>query len=301
MSEAASKDKLRGLTFNEGKCCDAAIRTLEARLGQARRDLKSPEKERAEAPVELTCRLGNQFVALEYTGIEPFADFVCLNAEAPIDFDPLTARLGAVLPVQDYYELHVPAGAMQALPRGSRTRVRSALGDWVEHKAPTLRRMPMWKIDRTTSSELPAGVPFEVSLHRHERPPNYPVGFSVRHIVTQASQEAERQARLRQACAKKFPKLAWWKKHAGARTVLVLEDNDIQLSNPQVIYEALAAIERDFPDRPDEIHVVSTYIDPTWWLHQLRVDQANYYELSELGQCMVEFDPASLMDLMAEV
>ena len=70
-------------------------------------------------------------------------------------------------------------------------------------------------------------------------------------------------ARIRAACAKKFPKLAWWKLNAGARTVLVLEDNDIQLSNPQVIYEALAAVEIEFADRPDEVHVVSTFIDAT--------------------------------------
>ena len=296
-----SDTKPRALNVNEGKCCDAAIRTLEARFGQTRRDLKSPEKERAAAPVELTCQIGDQLVALEHTVIEPFADFIRLNAEAPRDFEPLTERLSVVLPAEDYYELHLPAGAMQALPRGHRTRVLSAIGDWIEQKAPTLRRMPMYKFDRSIRSETPVGVPFAVSLHRHERMAKFPLGFRVNHIVTQASQQTEREARLRQALAKKLPKLAWWKQNAGARTVLVLEDNDIQLSNPTVIYEALAAVEGEFPDRPDEIHVVGTFIDPTWYLHQLRVDAANYYELSEADRCMVEFDPTTLRDLMAEV
>ncbi len=78
----------------------------------------------------------------------------------------------------------------------------------------------------------------------------------------------ERKARLREACARKFPKLAAWKREAGARTVLVLEDNDIQLSNPQVIYDAHASVEREFSERPDEVHVVTTIVEPTWWVHR---------------------------------
>ena len=34
------------MAFHEGKACDAVIRVLEAREGQSRRDVRSPEKDR---------------------------------------------------------------------------------------------------------------------------------------------------------------------------------------------------------------------------------------------------------------
>ena len=46
------------------------------------------------------------------------------------------------------------------------------------------------------------------------------------HMV-EANHEAERIDRIREACQRKFPRLARWKCDYGARTVLVLEENDI--------------------------------------------------------------------------
>jgi hypothetical protein len=112
-----------GLTFHEGKCCDAAIRALEQRIGLARTELRSPEAEGVGAPVEFTCRLGNQLFAIEHTGIEPFAGHMRLQAEGGRDFEPIKQALVGRLPADDYFELNVPAGAMQALPRGSRAKV----------------------------------------------------------------------------------------------------------------------------------------------------------------------------------
>jgi hypothetical protein len=51
------------------------------------------------------------------------------------------------------------------------------------------------------------------------------------HLVTGNVEEA-REHRLRAACAKKFPKLEVWRRSSGARTVLILEENDLQLTNP---------------------------------------------------------------------
>lgn len=301
MSPPPASPPAPGPAFNEGKCCDAAIRTLETRFGQARTDLRSPEKEGAGAPVELTCRIGGHFFALEHTSLEPFSGFAQLQAEAPRDVETLRARLEGALPPFDYFELHLPAGAIQALPRGDRSRVLAALGDWIEQKAPTLRRMPMFKIDRANRDETPAGVPFKVRLHRHERLPGHPRIFDFKHLALADTLELDRQARLRRACAKKYPKLAWWKQHAGARTVLVLEDNDMQLSNETLIYEALAAVEGEFLDPPDEIHLVTTFDDRSWHLHLLRVDDVRYYQLCEANLCRVEFDPTALRDVVAEV
>jgi hypothetical protein len=285
------------LALHEGKCCDAAIRELERRFGVTRCDLRSPELERAVAPVELTCRLGDQLFAIEHTGIEPFAGHMQLQAEGARDFEPVKEALAGLLPPDDFFDLHVPVGAMQSLPRGARTKVRAALVEWIKATGPTLPRSEIHRYTLPIVKVMPPGVPFEVTLHRHVRPAIFTHTFSVTHLVTAADQEEERRARLRLTCEKKFPKLAWWKRNAGARTVLVLEDNDMQLSNPTSIYQALATVEAEFDDRPDEVHLVSTFIESPWWLHLMRVDDRGYFELPD----HTELEPQTLRDLMLEL
>ncbi|MHB8884873.1 MAG: hypothetical protein ACYC5H_07265 [Methylovirgula sp.] len=297
---SADHSSSASLALNEGKCCDAVIRTLEARFGQPRNDLHSPEKDHAAAPVEFTCRIGGRLYAFEHTGIEPFAGHIRLHADAARDLDPIKQALAGRLPPDEFFELHMPALAMQGLKAPARQRIQAALAAWVESTAPTLPRTEIRRDTRPITKATPSGVPFEVSLRRCVRQPQFSVSFSIVHVVSDSRQPEDRKARLRKTCVKKFPKLAAWKRDSGARTVLVLEDNDIQLSNPQVIYDAYSAVEDEFSDRPDEVHLVTTIIEPTWWVHRLRVDDLNYYQLSQLGNCMTELDSATLRDLMAE-
>jgi hypothetical protein len=79
----------------------------------------------------------------------------------------------------------------------------------------------------------------------------------------------------------------------------VLEDNDLQLSNAQVIYEALVKAERRLSPRPDEVHLLVTCIEPEWWYCRLRYDELDFYQLSRLGAQPTSCDPASLVDIMA--
>ena len=67
--------------------------------------------------------------------------------------------------------------------------------------------------------------------------------------------EQARMARLR-TCEDKFPKLAFWKRD-GAKTVLVLEENDLLLTNHQLVADALVSTEVAMPDAADEIFLVS--------------------------------------------
>lgn len=75
-----------------------------------------------------------------------------------------------------------------------------------------------------------ADVPFPVSLHRGSLDgPHFPSErplrgrFIVKFLVASDLEKAQ-TARLRKACETKYPKLAVWKRDAGARTVLVLEE-----------------------------------------------------------------------------
>ncbi len=287
------------LGFHEGKCCDAVLRWFEARLGVERADLRSPEKEHDSAPVEITCRLGVQVYALEHTGVEPFDGHVRLQAEAERDFGSVYKGVAGRLPAGDLFELHVSARAMQPLNRKERATVQAAIVSWVLSKAPSVVRSPVGRIASPVTREAPPDVPFQLSLHRYAKPAALDRHFSISHIVQSATAVEEREARVYQACARKFPKLAEWKARAGARTVLVLEDNDLQLSNPQVIYEALVSAERRLVDRPDEVQLVVTCVEPEWWHFRLRVDDLTYYQLSQLGGQMTAFDPGQLTDLMA--
>jgi len=44
-------------TFNEGEACDAIIGHIEAREGHRRQNLRFPEKEGHNAPIELACSI----------------------------------------------------------------------------------------------------------------------------------------------------------------------------------------------------------------------------------------------------
>jgi hypothetical protein len=53
-------------------------------------------------------------------------------------------------------------------------------------------------------------------------------------------------------------------KEAGARTILILENSDMALSNHWVIYESAEAALAGRADRPDEVWLVDTRIDKEW-------------------------------------
>ncbi len=82
-----------------------------------------------------------------------------------------------------------------------------------------------------------------------------------------------------------------------ARSVLILEDNDIQFTNPESVFLALEVIRPEFPQWPDEIHMVSTFVKPTWWVHPLYIGDQDYYRLAGDFRPLIEFNPDELNDL----
>lgn len=283
------------LRFNEGKACDAILRRLEAREGARRTNLHSPERERHPAPVELACEIGDRLFAIEHTGIEPFAGHMQLEAEVGVHFRPIEAMVAGRLPSNEHFELHMPVKATQGLKGSALRRVHETIASWIIAIAPTL---PIARFGRYVTPirwvTLP-GVPFPVTLHRTTTE-GFPARFTIHHMV-EANHEAERVKRIREACQRKYPKLARWKRNHGARTVLVLEENDIQLTNQQVVADALLEVEQTMPDRPDEVYLVSTAVETPWWSFALRVGQRDYYDFSRAFECVEEIDPATLMDL----
>jgi hypothetical protein len=133
----------------------------------------------------------------------------------------------------------------------------------------------------------PAGVPFVVSLVRFERM-GYNGRFQLAPLVNNS--QAQRNARMQRACDKKFPKLATWKRSDNALTILVLEDNDRQLSNASIIAETFLPIALARTDRPDETYGVDTCSNTTWYAWPILIGTQTFFDLSELHPIHFKMD-----------
>lgn len=142
------------------------------------------------------------------------------------------------------------------------------------------------------------GVPFGVSLHRWSLDnigiANCPLAdrFAIKYVI-EGDVEPARLARPRKACADKLPKLAAWKRSDNARTILVLEENDISLTNHQRVADALVLAEAGLGDLPDEVFLVSSHIADLW-VTCLRRPGKTYYDD---GERFYEVAPATLTRL----
>ena len=139
-------------------------------------------------------------------------------------------------------------------------------------------------------------VPFDVSLYRFLSA--VPNGGGQLFIVAlfKGDIEHERLARIRRAYQKKCAQLAPWRRD-GARSILILEEDDRDHTNPELVADALGLIEQDAMDRPDEIYLLSTIVKKPWWLLTIRIDDYVYDDFRVWGKSLLEIDPAALDDL----
>lgn len=265
------------LTLNESKVCDAIIRHLEAETGVARGDVQTHDRHPDSAKrVELTFRLRAELVAIEHTGIEPFEGFMQLEAEAPKHFEPIKEAAKGAVPPDSMVELHVPVKAFQGRPPREIRSIQSALAKFIIDVAPKLRMRRIYEYIGDIGPSIVPDVPFPVTLYRFE---SLGVGPPVQIVHKASNLEEARADRLRQACEKKFPKLARWKADDGARTVLVLEDNDIQLTNAPNVADVFLPIARSRSDVPDETYMIFTAAEP-WYLWPILVRGESYFDLA---------------------
>jgi hypothetical protein len=276
--------------FNEGKACDAVIRWIEIRENAAREQLRFPEQERHEHPVELTCLIGNRLFAFEHTGIEPFENQIKLEVEA--HFSPLRQEISQNVPLGEQYELRVPAHAMRPLSKAERSNAISVLSNWIRDQAPSLALAPVGRLETPAIRRADALVPFDAYLHRNSLP-KVPGHLSVVHLVDQLDES--RTQRIKKACEKKFPKLNAWKAQS-ARTVLVLEENDDQLTNVIGVTESLLAAEADMPNKPDEVYLVTTSHTP-WYVWCVRLGRRSFSDFKTPDERAYEVEPEALVPL----
>jgi hypothetical protein len=284
------------LTFNEGKVCEAIVHRLEQRLKAPRMDMRWPEDEHHPFPVEIAFTIAGQLFALEHTGIEPFKGHVQMDAEAHRLFTPITDALKNALGTDAVFELMIPANALQGRKMPEVRGIQQALIDWVKATAPTVPSQRYGDYKRTSAGPVTIpGVPFPVSLYRFA--PALVPGhhFQLTHLVKNGEQL--RQDRMRASVEKKFPKLAAWKRDHKARTILVLEDNDVQLTNQAIVTETFLPLALARPDRPDETYVVASCMDP-WHAWPVLIDGTSYLDFTHNGNAQDwAIDPAKLSAL----
>jgi hypothetical protein len=244
------------LKFHEQTVCEAIVRLVEEREQQTRKDVQSPESVNHIHPVELTWRLGPQLYALEHTGIEPFEGYLRLDAEAQRHFGPIKAAMENAAPTE-HIELYVPVGAMQNRSKAEIAQIQAALIQWTRDLVHTMKIGRYADYGRGNHWVSVPGVPFQVQLFRFESLVAGKGRASIVHSV-RGDLDRDRTARVGRACEKKFPKLAAWKRNSGARTILVLEENDIQLTNYAIVADTYIPLASSRDDRPDETYLVST-------------------------------------------
>ena len=279
------------VTLNEGKVCDAVVRHLEVVANVSRTDVRTRDRHSDPGKrVELTFRLGAELVAVEHTGIEPFDGFMRLNAESERHFEPIKAAASHAVPSGSLVELHVPVNAFRGRPPREVSEIQTALTKFIINTAPKLPER-RYKDHRYGDPIIIPGVPFTVRLYRFESMGILPP-IVVYHVAKDV--ETTRAERLREACEKKFPKLARWKIEDNARTILVLEDNDIQLTSPANVADAFVPIARSRADAPDETYMIFTAAEP-WYMWPMLIRGASYFDLAKRGDSLhSEIDASSL-------
>lgn len=265
---------------NEGKVCDAVVRTLEELTGETRAKIRYPEIDRAGPLVDLRFQLGALGYAVEHTQIEAFAQQIRMGEEFQRFITPVTDELSERLPGPAVYHLYFPIDAGLGVKANELDVLRKGFIEWVRETAQHLHEMHP---ERPTREENPRGFSDRIS----ERPPDFPYevtlqreahwSLSPRHDgvllpARIAPDEVEnlRALRLRQALERKCPKLRHCKEE-GSRTILVLEDRDMALTNHALVGAQLADLLAERADIPDEIYLVETALD-RWTVWPMKRD-----------------------------
>jgi hypothetical protein len=283
------------LSFNERKACDAVIRRLENREEQRRGNIRWPEQENHNAPVEIAFTLGNQLYAMEHTGIEPLAGHLRMEAQSGNLFGPITTALQNSLGTGALFELYLPVNGLVARKPAKLRKIQNAIIAWVKATAPTIPKRPFPDYKGTAVGPVRvADVPFDLSLCRFEPPIIPGQFFEIKHTINGLAKL--RTDRMQIAIDTKFPKLAKWKKDENAKTILVLEQNDIQLTNPSIVADTFLPLAQIRADKPDETYLVVSCMGPNWWVWPILIANKSYFDImrsnDEVGYW--EFDPAIL-------
>lgn len=265
------------MASNEGRACHAVVKLLERDLRSTYSNLTRPELDSSLPPVELTVTIAGMEYAFEHTRVEAFAgqieaERIFAQLVAPI-MDAFREPLAIKGPIRLYFPMDTRVGKAQL------ETVQREIITWVRDVAARFSRDvpgrsepdndPRAIVQNEERNFAGLKVLLRRQLHRNS------TGTYDGHVLvaryTSGDVEAQRHELVGAALSRKLGKLQGWRQR-GARTVLVLESNDIALSNEVVISEAVGKCLQDAKfskAQPDALYLVDTCVD-TWRIYTLK-------------------------------
>lgn len=290
---------------HEGRCCDAVLRVLERRTGEVRDDLHvDPRGGAGAGRVDVCVRLGSDRYVLEHTRIDPFEGAVRIGIKFSEFVKPIMHHLSGVLPGPAYHTLALPQDPdLGGKSKKQIAAIQEALVAWISTEAPRLYDLAatsdMLQSRASTEGEFPGLLPYRAALSCCLSGPPSDTEPGMFAVVRASDDDLEQQrlGRLRRALSEKCPKLQRCKDR-GARTVLLLECEDIALSNSVSIRATLSQAAEERADVPDEIYLVETKVE-TWYAWPMNPAAEAGFPRDFGTECKA-FESAGLNDLAGE-
>jgi hypothetical protein len=265
--------------YNEGKALDAVLRFIEARdIARRKDDGRSPTTPRTQTRTRCgesttSALSGNCFMRSSTPVSSPFPNQIRLSDHNQKLLHPIIKRFDhrTNQTKREVWDFYVPVEASATVNDVS--LVQCALIKWIDANWTRIPVAPRYgRHASALLGESVSEIPFPFSLHRTISPVDDSAlcGRFFLSAVAPDNLEQQRAARLQTACERKSPKLAKWKQDSGARTVLILEEDDLWSTNHFRVADALVPAEATTPDAPDEVFLVSTGLVKTWWVISLR-------------------------------
>lgn len=248
---------------HERLICGLVVSVLEKRHGDQIKFKEHPDEGERKTKAIDAIWLGKQRpYLLEHTFIEShpkrkLRDAQFMRLLAPLEKD-LDQKLGSP---GYFFRLTVGMDAIKGAKRTQETQ--KALKTWICEQKDALQ-------PERTITQIPKGVPFEVILSKHKAHIKLIEGRLLISRIGHGKEilEEQRRMRIRTAFIEKFPKLrAAKERNPRARSVLILESNDLALSNHWLIYEAVKAELEGRTDLPDDIYLIEMEMnEPVVWI-----------------------------------
>lgn len=215
-------------------------------------------------PVDGVAATDGPVIVIEHTLHQSFPDQVTQRRWfAPLG--ELVARISGTLPGPGRYELGVDAEALKRQQAADFARIEA----WVWERAPNLTAGRTIHGPTNVATGCRPDLPFRVRLVRHPPAEGVPDGFMLLRWSIDLDDLPDRHTeRMRATLRNKLPKLHQHVPRDG-RTVLILENDDIELVNDDNVTTAIKAALTQEPDLepPGAIVVVHTIGKPwgmTW-------------------------------------
>lgn len=214
--------------------------------------------------------------------------------------EPIAAALDHHMPPPGRFLLVFTINPSQGMKPREISAAQQSIIAWVNAKATELheecpeqpsksRRPGGFRNERKATI---AGIDLMLQRETHWAEPETVHGRIFIQRFAPKNYETLRVERVKKAMAKKLPKLRVWK-DSGARSVLVLENGDMALSNHVAILEAAEEALVGRTDEADELWLVDTTIDSEWTAWCLMRDGVSLPD-DETSQRYWDFKPPDL-------